>query len=73
MLGGAFLDLHDSGTHDFTEFKHLQFTSPTVINTIFHIHSYQVDIEAGWYSTMARISRQHIQGIQTLRVAYLSD
>ena len=47
MLDGAFLDLDNSGTYDFTEFQHLQLSSPTDVKPIFHIHLYQVDFEAG--------------------------
>lgn len=46
MLGGAFLDLHNSGTY-FKDFQHLQLSSPTDVKPIFHIHLYQVDFEAG--------------------------
>jgi len=57
------LDLHNSGTYDFTEFQHLQLgVSPTDVKSIFYMHLYQADFEAGSYSMAARTSMQHIQG-----------
>lgn len=41
MLGGACLDLRNSGTYDFTEFQHLQLSSPTDVKPIFYIHLYR--------------------------------